>query len=167
MKRERLLEVLKEMLKNSRFSDREMARRIGVSQPTITRARNELEKQEYVKSYTVIPDFSKMGYQILAFTFIKMRSYPSVEEAQKIVKVASEWVGKHHNVIFTADGEGLGGKDIIMISLHKDYPRYSDFIRSYALEWGQVVSDFESFLVSLGAGYKFKPLDLKYLAFDA
>lgn len=166
MKEQRLFLVLKELLKNSRLSDREMARRLGSSQPTITRTRNQLEKEAYIKSYTIVPDFAKLGYQILAFTFIKMKSYPSVEEVEKAAKLATEWVGKRHNVIFTADGEGLGGKDLIMISFHRDYPRYADFMRNYALEWGHVVSDFESFIVSIGSGYKMKPLDLKYLAND-
>ena len=74
------------MIKNSRVSDRELARLLQVSQPTVTRMRGRLEKEGYIKTYTVIPDFTKMGYQILAFTFSKLRSYPTTEEAVDIIQ---------------------------------------------------------------------------------
>jgi DNA-binding Lrp family transcriptional regulator len=164
MKQQKLFRLLKEMLKNSKRSDREIAKNLGVSQPTVTRTRARLEK-EYIKTYTVVPDFAKLGYQILAFTFIKMKTYPSTEEAEEIVKRATEWTNRHPNVIFAADGEGFG-KDIIMISFHKNYALYSDFMRTFAMDWGEILGEFGSFLVSVGAGFKMKPFDLKYLADD-
>jgi len=164
MKQQKLLRLLKEMLRNSKRSDREIARILGVSQPTVTRTRAQLEK-EYIKTYTVIPDFAKLSYQILAFTFIKVKPYPSPEDVEKIVQHAAEWTNKHPNIVFAADGEGCG-KDIVMISFHKNYSLYSDFMRTLALDWGQHVSDFESFLVSIGSGFKMKRFDLKYLADD-
>lgn len=109
------------MLINSKKSDREIAKHLGLSQATISRLRTRLEKEGYIKTYTIVPDFVKLGYEILAFTFIKMKSYPTPEEAQKMVQHGKEWVGKHSNVIFASDGEGLGGKDVIMISFHRNY----------------------------------------------
>jgi len=164
MKKQKLLRLLKELLKNSKRSDRDIAKELGVSQPTVTRTRAQLEK-DYIRTYTVIPEFEKLGYQILAFTFLKVKTYPPADEAEKIVKRAAEWTNKHPNVIFASDGEGLG-KDIIMVSFHKDYSLYSDFMRVLTMDWGQIVSDFHSFLVSIGTGFKMKPFDLKYLADD-
>lgn len=166
MQKERVLRLLRLMIKNSRVSDRELARLLQVSQPTVTRMRGRLEKEGYIKTYTVIPDFTKMGYQILAFTFSKLRSYPTVDEAIDIVQRASEWVNNRPNVIFAADGQGLGGKDVIMISFHKNYGEYTDFMHSYAYEWGQFISTFDTFMVSIGSGLTMKPLDLRYLARD-
>ena len=165
MKNRKLVRLLREMLRDSKRSDREMSKTLGVSQPTVSRARTQLEKRGYIKSYTVIPDFEKLGYQILAFTFSKMKTYPSSEKIEKITNLAMEWAMNHPNVIFAADGEGLG-RDVVMMSFHKDYAQYSDFMRSYAMDWGEVVDSFDSFLVSIGSGYKLKPLDLKYLADD-
>jgi len=164
MKREKLLRLLKEMIRNSKRSDREIARNLGVSQPTVTRTRARLEK-EYIRTYTVIPDFAKLGYQILAFTFLKMKSYPSTEEVGSIMQRATEWTSKHPNIIFAADGEGFGS-DIIMMSFHKNYVLYSKFMRIFAMDWGKIMSDFDSFLVSIGSGFKIKAFDLKYLADD-
>lgn len=165
MNEQKLLRLLRELLKNSRRSDRDIAKLFGSSQPTVSRMRNQLDKKGYINTYTVIPDFAKLGYEILVFTFAKLKSYPSTEEAQKIVKRASDWVNKQPNVIFSADGEGLGG-DIIMISFHRNYSKYADFMRTFAMDWGEIISGFQSFIVSLVSGFKFKPLDLKYLSED-
>ena len=67
------LKLLSELMKNSRRSDRDLAKAIGVSQPTVTRIRSRLEKEGYIKEYTMIPDFSRLGYEILALTLIKLR----------------------------------------------------------------------------------------------
>lgn len=45
------LKVLSELMKNSKISDRELAKTIGVSQPTVTRARTRLEKNGYIQEY--------------------------------------------------------------------------------------------------------------------
>jgi DNA-binding Lrp family transcriptional regulator len=166
MKSQKLFELLRQMLKNSKKSDREIAKHLGLSQATISRLRTRLEKEGYIKTYTIVPDFVKLGYEILAFTFVKMKSYPTPEEAQRMTQHGKEWVGKHSNVIFASDGEGLGGKDVIMMSFHKNYSRYANFMRSYAMDWGHIIAEFESFIVSLGSGFKMKSLDLKYLADD-
>lgn len=161
----KLLQLLRELLRNSKRSDREIARLLRSSQPTISRLRAQLDKNGYIRTYTVIPDFAKLGYELLAFTFTKMKSYPTAEEAQGIMKRASEWVAKYPNVIFTADGEGLES-DIIMISFHKNYSKYADFMRTYAMDWGETISGFKSFIISLVSGFKIKEFDLKYLADD-
>ncbi len=164
MKQEKLFRLLKEMLRNSKRSDREIAKKLGVSQPTVTRTRARLEK-DYIKTYTIIPHFTKLGYQILAFTFVKMKYYPKAEEAERIIRGATEWTDKHPNVILAADGEGFG-RDVIIVSLHKDYSLYSDFMRDFAMEWGEIIGEFGSFLVSIDSGFNMKPFDLKYLADD-
>jgi len=166
MNDQRRSELLRELLKNSRLSDRRLAKRLETSQPTITRLRKRLEKERLIRTYTIVPDFLKMGYTILAFTFSKMKSYPTMDEVLKIMQEATDWVDKHPNVIFAADGQGLGGKDVIMISLHKSYQEYASFMRSYALDWGHIISMLENFIVSVGSEFTMKPLDLRYLAHD-
>jgi DNA-binding Lrp family transcriptional regulator len=60
--KENELKILFELIKNARRSDRELAKAIRVSQPTVTRTRTKLEKMGLVKEYTIIPDLRKMGY---------------------------------------------------------------------------------------------------------
>jgi DNA-binding Lrp family transcriptional regulator len=67
------LRLVSELMKNSRRSDRELAKTIGVSQPTVSRAVKRLEKEGYIQEYTIIPNFVKLGYRILALTFVKLK----------------------------------------------------------------------------------------------
>jgi DNA-binding Lrp family transcriptional regulator len=164
MKQQKLLRRVSEMLKNSKKSDRELAGILGVSQPTVSRTRARIEK-EYIKTYTIIPDFKKLGYQIMAITFAKTKTYPGDDKSTEIAAKTKEWIAKRPNVIFGADGEGLG-KDIVLISFHKNYSAYAEFMRSFGMEWGSYMDNFESFLVSIASGYKLRDFDLKYLADD-
>jgi DNA-binding Lrp family transcriptional regulator len=158
-----MFRLLFEMLKNSRRSDRDLAKVLGVSQPTVTRTRQRLEK-EYISTYTLIPDFAKIGYEIAAFTFCKSKTYDR-GDTEKMQQYAREWCKKFPNVIFAADGEGLG-KDAVMISFHRSYSQYADFMRQFTVDWADFVTDLQSFLVSLKDGIQMKPFNLKYLADD-
>ena len=66
------LKILSGLMKNSKISDRKLADSIGVSQPTVTRRRARLEKEAF-DGYTVIPKWGKLGYEILALTFVKTK----------------------------------------------------------------------------------------------
>ena len=164
MKQQKLLRLVSEMLKNSKKSDRELAGILGVSQPTVSRTRARIEK-EYIKTYTIIPDFKKLGYQIMAFTLGKTKTYPETDTFEKIMQKSKGWVAKRPNVIFAADGEGFG-KDLMIISFHKDYSAYAEFMRSFAIDLGTSLDTVESFLVNIGSGYTLRDFDLKYLAED-
>jgi DNA-binding Lrp family transcriptional regulator len=123
LKEENLLAFLRELLRNSRRSDRELTKAVDLSQPTVTKLRKQLGK--YVKSYTIVSDFSRIGYEILAIMFAKETTYNKKLVDEKIPRVM-EWLKKHPNVIFASDGEGLG-KDAVMVSFHRDYSKYANF----------------------------------------
>jgi DNA-binding Lrp family transcriptional regulator len=152
------------MMKNCRLSDRAIAKQFASSQPTVTRLRRYLEKEGFVKSYTVVPNFGKIGYKILAFTFSSLKAYPSQEKAAEILQKSREWLSKHPNVIYAADGQGLGGRDVVMVSFHKDYDDYTRFMHSYAFNWGDIISSFESFITNLMSELVMREFDLSYLA---
>jgi len=160
MKEEKMAKLLRELIRDSRRSDRELAKAIGASQPTVTRTRRLLEK--YIRSYTIVPEFSKIGYEILAVTFAKARTYGQ-EEVEKKLELAKKWVMQRSNIVFASDGEGLG-KDAVMVSVHKDYSTYADFMRDYTVLFADFVTDVQSFIVSLKTGIIIKPFDLVYLA---
>jgi DNA-binding Lrp family transcriptional regulator len=48
MPREKIITLLYELMKNSRKSDRDLAKILDVSQPTVTRMRRKLETSEYI-----------------------------------------------------------------------------------------------------------------------
>src|SRR5512136_2839667 len=111
MKEEKMTKLLRELVRNSKRSDRELAKAIGASQPTVTRNRKLLEK--YIRSYTIVPEFDKIGYEIIALTFAKTKAF-NTEDMDKRMKEIHEWASKHPNVVFASDGEGLG-KDTVMV----------------------------------------------------
>ena len=143
-------EILFELMKNSKISDRKLARMIGVSQPTITRRRARLEKEGYI-SYSGIPNFVKMGLTIMAFNFLSWNSEGeklSAGRSKDFMDNVASFLKKYPNVIFASTGSGMEmGR--VSISLHKNYGDHINFIRSLQKDWGQYIAKRDVFLVSL------------------
>ncbi len=157
--------VLAELLKNSKQSDRELAQKLGVSQPTVSRIRGRLEKEGYIKEYTIIPDFSKLGYRIMAITFALSRALDK-EAAEKARKTIIDSVkNKQFEFVMLERGMGLGF-DAVVVSFHKNYASYTK-----VKEW---LSQFEfldvekndSFLIDLDDEMRYRPLTFSTLAKD-
>ena len=155
MMKKRMLKLLFELMKNAKRSDREIAKIIGVSQPTITRMRQRLEKTAIV-DYTVIPDWTELGFEIMAMTLVKAKGTAAV------TKKAKKWAMDNPNVVFAAGGEGMG-MDYSIISFHKNYSDFSRFIDTLKSEWAENLQDTQSFLMTTGEERTVKPLSLKYL----
>ena len=134
-----MIKLLYEMMKNSKRSDRELAKIIGVSQPTITRMRQRLEKRGYILDYTVIPDLEKLGFEIAAFTFMNQGPSENV----------NKWIESNPKIVFGAVGDGLNGKNSVMISMHKDFTDYSEFMSDLRSKLAANIKDIDSFLVPL------------------
>jgi DNA-binding Lrp family transcriptional regulator len=150
------MRLLVELIKNCSRSDRKLAKVLGTSQPTVTRMRNRLVKEGFIQEFTVIPDFVKMGFEIVAVTLANTKFEPKLRERLKKSVMAKP------NVIFYAGCEGLG-KNRICISFHKNYADYYDFITEYMTEWRDVIESYDTILISI-PGTIVKPLALKYLA---
>jgi Lrp/AsnC family transcriptional regulator for asnA, asnC and gidA len=77
------MNLLLELLKDSKRSDRKLARVLDVSQPTVNRMRSRLVKEGVMKEFTVIPDFVKVGYEIMAITCVKVKEKMIMELEKK------------------------------------------------------------------------------------
>ncbi len=150
--------IISELVKNSRLSDRQLARILKTSQPTITRRRKMLD-DEGLLEYTAIPDLKKLGFEILAFTFGKwnMQEYPDTR-----VEEMRDFISKHPNIIFISTGRGSGW-DRIGISVHKNYSDYYKVMQEYKGTFGKNFSAFESFVVSLNSDNVLRNLSFKYV----
>jgi len=155
MMKKRMLKLLFELMKNAKRSDREIAKIIGVSQPTITRMRQRLEKTAIV-DYTVIPDWMELGFEIMAFTLIKAKG------ASETTENAKKWAMDNANVVFAAGGEGMG-MDYAVISFHNNFSSYSKFVDDLKAKWADSLQDVQSFLMTTDEERVVKPLSLKYL----
>jgi len=159
MKKQTKEKLLAELLKNSRRSDRELARALDSSQPTITRTRQKLEHEGLIKDYTIVADWRKLGFEIMTFTFIKMRPEIRSEEASEKVKRYSM---KFPFAIYTAYGEGLEGMNGVVVALHRSYRDYMRYLSLFRTEWKDYVEDIQSFVTALGG--EVKELSFTYLA---
>jgi len=150
-------------LKNSKRSDRELAKVLGVSQPTVSRRKAFLEK-ELIDGYTIIPKWEKLGYEILAFTFVKSKQALGMKEKFKAARErGTKWVMTQHNIIMSGGCRGMG-VDGFMILVHKGYSDFDKFMFDHKREMGDFVDSVQSVLVNLGGSEILKSLHLKYLA---
>jgi len=150
-------------MKNAKRSDRQLAKLLGVSQPTVSRRRALVEK-ELIDGYTAIPKWEKLGYEILAITLIKTKSdLASKEQYPAVRKRGLEWLMKQPNIIMSGGCRGMG-VTALMMSVHKSYSDFDDFMYRYRLELADTVDDLQTVLVNLGGRELLKPLHLKYLA---
>ncbi len=150
--------LLIELLRDSKQSDRKLAKKLGVSQPTITRTRTKLEREGYIKHYTFIPDMRKMGFEIIAFTFVKMD--PAVL-TQEVLEKVMVYAAKFPNGIFASTGEGMGMTGVI-IGVHKDYRDYAKKLALFRSDWAEYLEDIQSFVMTTEEGV-IKDFSFKYL----
>ena len=150
--------LLRELLKDSKRSDRELAKTLGVSQPTVTRARHNLEREGVIQNYTVIPDFRKMGFEIMAIEFVKISPDKlSPETTERAERFTAQWP----NTIFVSAGEGMGMNGV-SISFYKNYSEYHNRMNQSRAEWKGLFADIQGFVIALGEG-EYKRLSFTYL----
>ena len=156
--------ILVGLMKNSKISDRKLADSIGVSQPTITRRRARLEGA-LLSEYTIIPNFAKLGMEIMAFHFAnwKPEAFKTPSQKKDFVERIDKYVSDNPNLIFISSGQGLG-MSRIAISIHRSYSDYVNFETEFQKKFGRYAEKRESFLVSLKSDKVKRPLTFKYLA---
>lgn len=157
------LELLWELVKNSRRSDRTLAKVLKTSQPTVTRRRAKLEKN-FITGYTAIPKWEKIGFDIIAFTFVKTKiRYVKRGERKAAIQKAKEWFMKQPNVIFAIQLPGMEW-DGICISLHKNYLDFAEFIERHDSELSALVNESQSYVANMNPELIVKLFHFKYLA---
>lgn len=134
MDKERERALLRELAKDCRQSDRELAKKIRTSQPTVTRARKTLE-EKYIQRYSIIPKLEKLGVEMVAVTLLKTTT----------VGRPAYFIGRMNDkrIIFASYGMGLR-KNLVIISAHTSYSDYSDFMQK--IQEQPELSDAESFI---------------------
>jgi DNA-binding Lrp family transcriptional regulator len=155
-------ELLWELMKNSRRSDRELAKVLGTSQPTVSRRRIIIEKN-FIDGYTAIPKWEKIGFELVAFTFVKPKiKYAKPEVRKAGFRRVEEWMMKQPNVILAIDGQGMGW-DGVCVSFHKSYSDFTEFMRKHNSELSELLIETQSFIADINLSTIRKPFHLKYL----
>lgn len=153
------LRLICALIRDSRRTDKDLAQIVDVSQPTISRIRQRLEKQGYI-DYAGVPNLQKLGFEIVAMTFgnWKYQQYPDTR-----VATAKEFTKKHPNLIFLSSGRGLDS-DRVAITVHTDYTDYSKFLTEVRAEWGEFMDITGSFLISLSTDEPLRSFTFRHLA---
>lgn len=158
------MKLISELMKNSRRSDRELARALGVSQPTVSRSIKKLEEEGYIEHYTLLPNFGRMGFKIMAITFVKTRKTLTNEQREKARKLAGEVLKEGpHQIVMGERGMGLGYEGVF-ISYHKDYSEYAKLMEWFRQFEFLEVNSTDSFLINMEDKLHYYPLNFTRLA---
>jgi DNA-binding Lrp family transcriptional regulator len=155
-KKAKLISLLQEYLKDSNRSDKEIAKALGVSQPTASKMKARLLEEGFIRQFTAIPDFAKMGFEILAISFVKFNT----ERLREMEASSEGWAHSQSGIIFSSRAEGMGF-DAVTLSLHRNYAEYDKFL-NYHKRFGHFVIEAKHVIVDLVGGIV-KPFSFKYL----
>jgi len=151
-------------MKNSRRSDRELAKVLGVSQPTVSRIVKKLEKEGVIKEYTMIPDFAKLGFGIMSVEFAKLKEPIPEEKLKEIRRQVRQtlWKDPMSNIVAMS---GMGcNADRVVVAFHENYSTYLEHINKIKQHPSAIAEQTSSFLIDLNDKTQYLPLTFSSLA---
>ncbi len=157
------IKVLAELMKNSRRSDRQIARAIGVSQPTVSRIISRLEKKGAIKEYTVIPDFRMLGYNILGMSRLNV-SEASKPELNNVRMNALQMEKDNPNAFLMALNGLAGNKNRVFMVLYQTYSDYINVKRIVENASFVDVASVDTFLADLNDETNMRTLSMASVA---
>ena len=159
------LMLISELMSNSRRSDKDLARKIGTSKQKVSRTLKKLEQEGYIKEYTMLPDFHKLGFDIMSFTFIKLmkKDEATIEQFRKDVR--QKYIGKAAASLLTMNGMGSEVEgDEISVAFHEGYAEYLDYLEKINAHPLVDAKQTKSFLASMGDETHFQRMTMSVIA---
>ena len=151
--RDKEKQVLFELLKDGRKPDKHIAQLLKLTQPTVTRIRQRLERDKIIKGYRAVVDEKAANLSISAITFFDWRDH---SEKQQIDE-ATAYINKMPEVVYFASGEGLRGKTFVMVTFHKTFAGYEEFTKKLRERYGKQLAYMEEFISSTDSIHKRDP----------
>ena len=137
--KKRIQNVFIELMKNAKKSDRDIAKKFNISQPTVTRIRKKLEKN-VISAYTAVPILTEIGINLMSFNF------GICDSTKKQIDLCLKQLEKTNpRVAFAASGEGMG-KNCLVVAFHKDYRDYVSFLSDLRAKCKGAKSHVDSFV---------------------
>jgi len=144
--KKRIQNVFFELMKNSKISDRDIAKKLKISQPTVTRIRKKLEKN-VIKGYTALPVLPEIGINLISFNFVRC------DKPQKDIELCLKQMTKNEpKITFTTSGQGMG-KNCLIVAFHKDYRDYEFFLENIRARCKSIKAEIDGFLASTTKGH--------------
>lgn len=119
--------IIYELDRNSRQSNREIAKKLRLSQDVVNYRIRKLIQQGYIKKFITAIDFNKLGY-------IGFRAYLKLENTSpNIDKEIFEYLGKDTNITYLAEIEGTYNIAFALFTEHPKqfYDNYYKFKEKY------------------------------------
>jgi len=154
----KMLELISELSKNAKKSDRDIAKSLNISQPTVTRMRKKLEDKKYITEYSTILDLSKLGFEIVSFIFFKTKRIGG----KRVKDSAHEMIRTNPNILYAGFGNGLHGQNTMLVCIHKDFTDYTNCLEDFKKRWEDNIDHLDSFLVSIKS-FSPKPFSFRAL----
>jgi len=86
------LAILEQLYSHSRISAVEIGRRVGLTAPAIAERITRMEESGYIKGYTAVLDFDKLGLSIQAFiTFKCSNKNTDIKKFIRTIPEITEW----------------------------------------------------------------------------
>ena len=158
------LKLIAELMKNSRRSDRNLAKAIGVSQPTVSRMVKKLEKEGVIREYTMIPDFSKLGFELMSVVVTREREIVKEGEIEEAWKKAREASKKTPQPFLFVLSTKPSGADTTIFALHENYSDYTAYLRGIEANPLVNMESIKSFIAQTKLKDHFIPLTMSVVA---
>lgn len=111
--------ILNTLVDNSKYSLREIAKKVGVSTATVMHRLNRLEKEKIINKYTTIVDYEKIGFDVEVLIEVRISK-------GKLFQVEKE-IANHPNVFAVYDL--TGGFDAAILARFKTRRQMDNFLK--------------------------------------
>ncbi len=90
--------ILAELQANARISNAALARQVNLSPPAVHARIRRLEQQGFIRQYTALLDREKMGYDMLCFVHVSLRTHgpKQVEQFRQALREMPEVLECYH-----------------------------------------------------------------------
>ncbi len=112
--------IINVLIKDSRSSYREIAKKVGVSFVTVLKRMQKLESEKIIKSYSAQIDYEKLGYDLSVIIKMRVSQGKSREVGKKIAQEKN--VSAMYNI--------TGDFDDIIIAKFKDRKEMDSFLKN-------------------------------------
>ena len=163
LSKDKIEQLLHELVKDCSRSDRDLAKILKVSQPTVSRMRKKIVKEKMILGYSAIPNFYSMGYKLMVLTLVNTKHIFASEKTRiKGFKKVQKWMMSKSNVVFCDFCRGMGMNGM-MLSFHKSYEDFDNFMIEHNRDLGSIMNDVQNVIVNLGNHQIVKPFHFSYL----
>lgn len=113
------VKILKVLLSEAKLSNRQIAKRVGVSVNTVISRIRKMEEKGIIKGYTVLLDHERLGYDLTVITEITVSEGRLLEMEEEIAKIP--------NVCAVYDVTGL--IDAVVVAKFRNREELSKFTK--------------------------------------